>query len=55
MRELVELLEDILDCFFKNEDGWYEHKTLDAAWVPVSEELQDYLEQAQEHVNLHAD
>ncbi len=43
-----ELVENLVGCFHKNHRGWYEHKDNDSNWIKVSEDLQDYLEEAQE-------
>lgn len=48
MSEHEELLTNILSCFHRKERDWYYHKTNDAEWVPVSEDLHDYLEEASE-------
>ena len=48
-----ELLENVLGCFIKRDGRWFSTKTNDGEWVPVGEDLQDYLEEAEEYVDAH--
>lgn len=45
--ETKEQLETLLGCF-KLRGDWYWHKSNEAEWVPVSEDLQDVLTQVRE-------
>ena len=45
----LELLRSIRDCFFKR-GRWWMHKSNDGEVVEVSEDLHDYLEEADELV-----
>lgn len=47
------LIENLLGCFYKANGRWWKHKGNDGDWQEVSEDLNDYLDEAYDYAEAY--